>query len=56
MGVEANSQHLLDILGRRTAPEMNRQAVQLLLQIKQKLTLKIIATNLKVCKLPVKTP
>jgi hypothetical protein len=38
MGVEANSQHLLDLLGRSTTPEINQEAMQILLSLKQKYT------------------
>lgn len=43
MGVETNSQHLLDLLRRKTTPEMNRQAVQLLLGLKKKYS---VSTNI----------
>ncbi len=36
VGVEANSQHVLDLIGRKTTPEINRRAVQLLLNLKNK--------------------
>lgn len=47
VGVEANSQHLLDLLGRKTTPEINRQAVQLLLNLKSKFSSSVsIHTNI----------
>jgi radical SAM superfamily enzyme YgiQ (UPF0313 family) len=36
VGVEANTQTMLDLLGRRTTPEMNRQAISALLDLRTK--------------------
>jgi len=36
MGVEGNTQHILDLLGRRTTPEKNMQALTTLLQLREK--------------------
>ncbi len=36
MGIEGNTQHLLDLLGRRTTPEKNAQALTTLLRLREK--------------------
>ncbi|MDY0095725.1 MAG: cobalamin-dependent protein [Candidatus Vecturithrix sp.] len=36
VGIEANTQHLLDLLGRRTTPEINRKAVTSLLALQSR--------------------
>jgi len=36
VGIEANTQHALDLLGRETTPEMNRKAIAALIDLKKK--------------------